>query len=75
MARRSRQRHAWLDVDGALRGSGRNGFDSNAWWGLPMKRALAGRLFFPPAVAAHLVKLACELPDQAERSLSLWTCA
>ncbi len=30
---------------------------------------------FPPEVAAHLVKLACELPDAAGRSLSLWTCA
>jgi transposase len=26
-------------------------------------------------VATHLVKLACELPDQAGRSLSVWTCA
>lgn len=26
-------------------------------------------------VATYLVKLACELPDQAGRSLSLWTCA
>ncbi len=26
-------------------------------------------------MAAHLVKLACELPDKADRSLSLWTCA
>lgn len=25
-------------------------------------------------MAAHLVKLACELPDKADRSLSLWTC-
>jgi len=30
---------------------------------------------FPPAIALHLVKLACELPDLAARSLSLWTCA
>jgi transposase len=30
---------------------------------------------FPPEVAAHLVKLACELPDESRRSLSLWTCA
>lgn len=35
----------------------------------------AGCRFFPPVVAAHLVKLACELPDDAGRSLSLWTCA
>lgn len=26
-------------------------------------------------VTTHLVKLACELPDKAGRSLSLWTCA
>ena len=30
---------------------------------------------FPPEVALYLVKLACELPDAAGRSLSLWTCA
>jgi hypothetical protein len=30
---------------------------------------------FPPIVATHLVKLACELPDAAGRSLSTWTCA
>lgn len=37
--------------------------------------AAGGQLVFPPDVAAHLVKLACELPDRAGRSLSLWTCA
>jgi hypothetical protein len=36
---------------------------------------VGGPLVFPPEVAAHLVKLACELPDDARRSLSLWTCA
>lgn len=35
----------------------------------------AVRRFFPPQVAMHLVKLACELPDIQGRSLSLWTCA
>jgi hypothetical protein len=30
---------------------------------------------FPPEVVSHLVKLACELPDEVRRSLSLWTCA
>lgn len=30
---------------------------------------------FPPVVPTHLVKLACELPEQHDRSLSLWTCA
>ena len=30
---------------------------------------------FPPEVATHLIKLACELPDDNGRSLSVWTCA
>ena len=30
---------------------------------------------FSPMVAAYLTKLACELPDTVDRSLSLWTCA
>lgn len=33
------------------------------------------RPVFPPEVAFHLVKLLCELPDDADRSLSLWMCA
>lgn len=37
--------------------------------------AAAGRPAFPPSVATHLVKLACELPDDKRRSLSTWTCA
>lgn len=40
-----------------------------------MRLAAGDRPAFPPTVAAHLVKLACELPDEARRSLSLWTCA
>lgn len=36
---------------------------------------MGGRPVFPPAIALYLVKLACELPDAAGRSLSLWTCA
>ena len=34
-----------------------------------------GPRVFPPIVTTHLVKLACELPDDAGRSLSTWTCA
>src|SRR3954466_14725311 len=30
---------------------------------------------FPPEVALHLVRRACELPEQAGRSLSQWDCA
>jgi transposase len=34
-----------------------------------------GPRVFPPVVTTHRVKLACELPDEAARSLSTWTCA
>jgi hypothetical protein len=40
-----------------------------------MHHGAGGRPAFPPEVAAHLIKLACELPDQAGRSRSLWTCS
>jgi hypothetical protein len=29
---------------------------------------------FPPAVAIHVVRLACERPDMRSRSLSQWDC-
>jgi len=40
-----------------------------------MHHGAGGRPAFPPEVAVHLIKLACELPDRCGRSLSLWTCA
>lgn len=40
-----------------------------------MLREAGVRPVFPPVIAMQLVKLACELPDDADRSLSLWTCA
>lgn len=30
---------------------------------------------FPPEVGAHATKLACEMPEESRRSLSVWTCA
>ena len=33
------------------------------------------RRLFPPDVAVHLVKIACERPDRLGRSLSQWECA
>ena len=39
-----------------------------------MLLVLAVRQFFPPEVAIHLVKMACELPDKYVRSLCLWDC-
>src|SRR5215210_6558787 len=38
-------------------------------------RGRGGRGRFPPEVALHLVRRACELPEQAGRSLSQWDCA
>ena len=40
-----------------------------------MDLAAAAHRVFPPEVAMHLVKMACELPETQGRSLSLWTCA
>jgi len=40
-----------------------------------MHLAAGGPRVFPPIVATHLVKLACELPDDCGRSLSTWSCA
>jgi transposase len=39
-----------------------------------MLPAPVARRFFPPAVALHAVKIACELPDKLGRSLSQWDC-
>jgi transposase len=40
-----------------------------------MQNAPADRRSFPPEVAVHLVKIACERPDKLGRSLSHWDCA
>jgi len=39
-----------------------------------MRHAAVDRRAFPPEVATYATKLACELPDDERRSLSLWTC-
>jgi transposase len=36
--------------------------------------AVGPRAFFPPEVAIHVVRLACERPDTLGRSLSQWDC-
>lgn len=54
--------------------SGCDGSSIFAWMVLPSCRDPVGRGFFPPEVSAHIVKLACERPDVAGRSLSQWDC-
>jgi transposase len=67
--------HDALAGSARLFASGQSGSRRIGWTVCVTRRAAAAYGFFPPAVAAHLVKLACELPDKAGRSLSLWTCA
>lgn len=43
-----------------------------AWWIVPVP---AGRRCFPPLVALHVVKIACERPDERGRSLAVWDSA
>lgn len=56
-------------------GSGQFASCASAFRGYRTSHAAGGPRFFPPEVALQLVKLACELPDDADRSLSLWSCA
>ena len=37
--------------------------------------AVGPRVVFPPAVAIHMVHLACECPARLDRRLSQWDCA
>lgn len=72
---RFQKRLAKRVVDAGLPRSGSSGLlmsDSKACLIYPEP---ADRRFFPPLVVAYLVKLACQMPDQAGRSLSLWFCA
>lgn len=75
MGSRSRLRRDGLGVDAESLKSGRDDFGGNEWPDSLTGLGAGGPAYFPPVVAAHLVKLACELPDSADRSLSLWTCA
>jgi len=54
--------------------NGPNGSFGKGLPGSTMPPVPAARRSFPPAVAVHLVKIACELPDQLGRSLSQWDC-
>ena len=71
----SRRWHGRLEANGALCGSGRNDSFASASEGWKIYRGAGPPLVFPPVVATHLVKLACELPEDARRSLDIWTCA
>src|SRR5262245_46599345 len=67
-------RPGWSESSGASCANGPNACSPRASTGLLMPLAAAPRAFFPPEVAIHLVRLACERPDTLGRSLSQWDC-
>ncbi len=64
---------AWPWGDGSF-ANGSSGLLISVSLGFQINPAVAARRFFPPAVAVHLIKLACERPDRLGRSLSQWDC-
>jgi transposase len=54
--------------------SGLSGSWNNALMALPTNPEEAASRLFPPQIAAYIVKLACERPDDIGRSLSQWFC-
>jgi transposase len=66
--------HKLLASNGRSCANGLGGSLRNAWMALLMPLAAAPRAVFPPEVAIHVVRLACERPDPLGRSLSQWDC-
>ena len=64
----------WSYANG-MSASGRSALWPMASMGCTTKNVRAASPFFPPAVALYVVKLACERPDTAGRSLAQWDCA
>lgn len=67
----------WPAGSGWHRGWSRSGLNATASRvseGWAIKRARGAPRAFPPEVAVHLVKLACERPELCGRSLSQWDC-
>ena len=52
--------------------SGPNGFSPSVWRASRTPLAVGPKGVFPPEVAIHVVRLACERPDMLSRSLSQW---
>ena len=75
MGCRSIKSLARLGSDPTSSGPGRIGIARAASRVCRIVRGLVGHGPFPPEVALHLVRRACELPEQAGRSLSQWDCA
>src|ERR1700754_587516 len=75
MGTRSRRPVGCSGCNGGICTSGWIASAATAWRDSRMENAPADRRSFPPEVAIHLVKIACERPDDLGRSLSHWDCA
>lgn len=65
---------ARLVSNGRWSASGAGAFSLSALRGSQTPLAAGPRAFFPPEVAIHVVRLACERPETLGRSLSPWDC-
>src|SRR5262249_34471426 len=61
-----------LVCNGPSSANGPSGFSPSAWMASLTPPAAVPRAVFPPEVAIHVVRLACERPDTLGRSLSQW---
>jgi hypothetical protein len=75
MARPSQQPVESCKCNAGICTSGSIVSSSTEWLGFTTENAPADHRSFPPEVAIHLVKIACERPDDVGRSLSHWDCA
>jgi transposase len=73
-ARASLKPVAWLEWDGESFDFGSADLMTNASKDSRTNPAGGESPLFPPEVALHLVKMACEMPDRLGRSISLWDC-
>lgn len=64
--------HKLLASNGRSCASGSDGFLHTVWMAWLTLLAAGPRAFFPPEVAIHVGRLACERPDLLGRSLSPW---
>jgi hypothetical protein len=65
----------WLGAwrwGGGSSAHGASAFSTSVWRGCPTSPAGVVSPFFPPEVAVHLVKMACERPEKLGRSLAPW---
>ena len=72
---RNLRRRRRLACNGPWSATGPSASSPSGWTGSPTPLAAAPKVGFPPEVAIHVVRLACERPDLLGRSLSQWDCA